>query len=153
MKIRSGFVSNSSSSSFIIGIGQVTDRAVFEAACKERNIDICGDVQLMTIGEIRENRPYEIDSITEDRLTVESWMYSTVSLNHTDLPDDALIAVMQMTGELDGDYAFSDDDDDGWGDMNYDLSPTDEDHTKMEVFSEACGVKNGDATGGAGRNG
>lgn len=159
MKIRSGFVSNSSSSSFILGIGIVADEEKFRQACKDVGLSFDehagwrNEVAIKPLSQILADAAESSWSVPEVRgtkLVIESFTYNEVSLDFSDLDGNTLIAYMDSTGELDGDYAFSDED--GW-EMNYDRSPTDNDCEKMSVFSESCGIKNGDTVGGAGRDG
>jgi len=160
MKVRSGFVSNSSSSSFILGIGIVEDEAKFREACKDSGLAF-GDeaswrneVTIKPLSQILADAAESSWSTPEVRgtkLVIESFTYAEVSLDFSELDGDTLIAYMDTTGELDGDHDFYDSEDD-W-EPDYDRSPTDNDYEKMSVFSEACGIKDGETTGGAGRNG
>jgi hypothetical protein len=148
MKTRSGFVSNSSSSSFIIGIGIVEDEEKFKAACKEQGFDMdkrWPDIEVKSLADWRE------DGWSGSSMRVESFSCAEVSLDISELTEETLIAVMDTGGELDGDYDFMDEDDE-WPEADYDLSPTDQDYDKMSVF-HGSSVRNGETCGGAGRNG
>jgi len=158
MKVRSGFVSNSSSSSFILGIGIVDDEAKFREACKDVgltvNEDKWGDnVHIKSLSQILADaaeNSWSIPEVRNNKLVIESFMYDEVSLDYSELDGDTLIAFMDITGELDSDHDFYDGDD--W-EPNYDRSPTDHDYEKMSAFDAGSGIKNGETAGGAGRNG
>jgi len=156
MKTRQGFVSNSSASSFIIGIGVVEDEDKFRQACADVKLPLDGkwdSVYIKTLSEILADAAessWAEPLVRGTRIEVEAFDGSTVSLDYSELDGDTKIAVMEMSGELDDDYSFWNDE---YGEYNFDKSPTDSDYEKMSVFSESCGIKKGMATGGAGRNG
>lgn len=153
-KFRSGFVSNSSSSSFIIGIGIIQDVVKFDKALvialdnKENRTD---DLEVKTLGEWREGSGgWCGPKFRNGYMVVDSFDYSEVSVKVEGLPDGTLIAVMDTQGELTEDFEFLQDEGD-W-ECDYSLSPTEEDETRMNIFY-ADGIDHADTAGGAGRNG
>ena len=134
MKIRNGFVSNSSSSSFIIGIVNVKDKP--------------GD---LTIDLDRQKLPWEIASKRLDngkiKLTIESFTYDSVSC---EVEDGDNIVYMYDSGDdnfkvydEDGDYIGTDYD-------SVDLDNFEDDAVDKYNTISAAG---GDVSYGAGRDG
>lgn len=155
MKIRSGFVSNSSSSSFIIGIGVVADEDKLNElktkAFKGSDIVVTPLVQLLAdIGEQYSRWWWDSPRIKNNKIEIESFRGDIVSLDITNVDPNAKIAYVDTSGELTDDSDFYTDPD-GW-DLDYDLSPTVSDQTLIDVFYSDA-VTSGDASGGAARNG
>lgn len=158
MKYRQGYVSNSSSSSFIIGIGVVADEKKFQEACKNQNLSIddkqYNSVKIKPLSQIladaTEGGWYDYPRIQDTKLVIESFRGDEATLDFSTLDGDTLIAYMDVTGELDGDSDFYVED--CW-DMQYDLSPTENDMKKMSVFSKENGIINSSTIAGAGRDG
>lgn len=159
MKIRNGFVSNSSSSSFIIAIAAVKDIAKFDKYMKDNKLKD-SELHIMTYGEIKENRPYDIEKVTDKELTIESFAYSTVSVKPENLKDRDSVVFYYYCGN-EGDYAFCDQGDDPWDSYpEYDISSSFFDTMPkaiMDMFfdPEASGLDkdNCQCTYGAARNG
>jgi hypothetical protein len=165
MKCRSGFVSNSSSSSFIIGIGIVEDVSTYKH----------DDAEIVTIGALRECdkqsqiryqeclkekasgtrrycwSPENNINVRGEREYIRTTAFddSEVSLDITGMSDDTTVAILSTGGELDGDHDFCDDEDDY--EPDYSLSPTEQDYEVMSDFE--TGLKSSECYGGAGRNG
>jgi len=154
MKRRDGFVSNSSSSSFIIGIGVVTDLGKFKSACKKKGLSIndkWDGVSIEKLSKIISNsNEYGSPKVvgSKEKLIIYSFNDISVELDYSNMNKDTMIATMDMVGELDDDNSFWNGDE-----YNYDKSPTDEDCDKMSIFTKENGIKVSQVFGGAGRNG
>lgn len=153
-KFRSGFVSNSSSSSFIIGIGIIKDVVKFDKALEialESKQNYKDDLEVKTLGEWRETSGgWCGPKFQNGYMVIDSFDYSEVSVKVEGLANGTLIAVMDTCGELTEDFEFQEDEDDY--ELDYSLSPTEEDETRMNIFY-ADGIDHAETCGGAGRNG
>ena len=160
MKIRNGFVSNSSSSSFIIGIAAVADVDTCKKYLEENNIKTDGydDPKLVQFKDIKKNRPYDIEETMDKEITIESFDYSTVSINVDKLDDDDYILYYSYAGN-EGDSRFYTGDD-YCGDLNYDIDYdffSKKEKASMSMFfdPDAAGLNKAECEVylGAGRNG
>ena len=141
MKIRNGFVSNSSSSSFIIAIARVVDEDKLNTYIKKNNIT---NVEIEAIGDIK--HWYNIN-IKDNKIKLESFM-SDVETTFKDETDKVVIF----------DDAFGDDDDFWNGDdYDYDIDLdffTEKIINTFEMFNKKdIGIEDSDYTYGAGRDG
>lgn len=155
MKTRIGFVSNSSSSSFIVGIGVITDEDKFRKYQeKYKNI-----VQRLDVIDESAKKWSDICSRKNEYFVEEPTNYGgEVTLSKSDYEIDGFgkdIAVI-CHGNNEGDYAFYDDPDSKWPDLDYDITlgffPEDQQNAFYE-FGEESGISFVDKTYGAGRNG
>jgi len=136
MKIRTGFVSNSSSSSFVIGIARVKDIKSVEELISKTNMGYSAHISIY-------------DEHTN--LSVESFDSNVVGLDGTNLVYGDTILKIYYIGD-EGDGYFSDGD--NYGDLNYDI---DFDDLSTNIVDLVDGltpyVDNFDYAYGAGRNG
>lgn len=175
MKIRRGFVSNSSSSSFIIGLAKIVDFEKFNKFTESIKNFSHIDCRVVSLEDIYAGNRYEI-TVEKGNLVMESFTGARVMIDideylktehlGQDWPQRAKIALSGM-GDKDivewqyypdeGDGTFSVYDDDGeWLDTNYNIS-LDHFPDYVQNFYNGLNEKNGvvlvDLKYGAGRNG
>lgn len=152
MKIRNGFVSNSSSSSFIATYGKVVDNELFEQW--KSTISNIKEYQIMSGSKLVEeqndskwckpvNGGFDDIGIDVDKVINEAIKHP----NQTFIFKDGC--------GLDGDSAFRDPDDDDW-ECNYDIELETFDGVDIELYNSSPknnGVKVISQTFYAGRNG
>jgi hypothetical protein len=140
MKIRNGFVSNSSSSSFIIGIARVSDEEKLNKYIKDNNIS---NVDIVDLDYIK--KAWDIN-IRNNSISLESFMTDVTTKIISD--DDKFILLDYMGG----------DDSDFWnGDYyDYDIDLTFFDYNLIKAYDlfnkKNIGIVDADSTFGAGRN-
>lgn len=161
MKKRTGFVSNSSSSSFIVGIGVVTDFNKFNNWMGKLSAEIAEDITLHDPVKERETRWPDLDEDFTSFSTEEPTNYGgTVSIRKeeyeklkTERPDNIVILCI---GNNEGDGAFYYDEDNDDYDLNYDIDLDWFDKNQIEAFNgfdESNGISLAEVSYGAGRNG
>jgi hypothetical protein len=150
MKVRKGFVSNSSSSSFIVGIARIADKAKFDAYVKKKGIRLneeFGDVYLTSVDG--SNR-WDLQK-QGDRMVVESFQVSASAAIKS--PTDIFFVVNISNNEGDGPFW-----NEQFGEMEYDIGIDYFADCDQEVyaafFDPESGLEmSGDASYGAARNG
>jgi len=161
MKNRMGFVSNSSSSSFIIGIGVVTDRKKFNDWMGTFPENIIEDIQVVN-PEIKSEEPWSALNKASGYYVVKAPVndYCEVSLKvekyeelQTNVSEDVAVICL---GNNEGDGAFLDDEHSDWVELNYniDLDWFSEDQQRLyNEFNASNGISLIDLDYGAARNG
>jgi hypothetical protein len=144
-------VSNSSSSSFIIGIGRVKDEQKLRKILAEEGVNDY-DYDIKTVKEIKEEKRSDWDN---RKFEIESFTYDIVSIDPTQLADDDKVITISGCRGDDGDFSIYDNDGD-WVDYDYDIDinffdglPVSE---AIKRFDDTV-VDKFDMSYGAGRNG
>lgn len=121
MKIRTGFVSNSSSSSFLICLAKINDMEKFLKYVEERRLTISKespyDIPMLTsTSKISERKYYDI-AFKNNKIVLESFRGDEVALKINPQEDENIL-VLNFTGnEGDSSYPFESAD----GDIDYDV--------------------------------
>jgi len=117
MKIRNGFVSNSSSSSFIISIGKIVDDNKFEKYCKNNDIKLDDDIFKVKLNDIKEDvhGHWNVSYNDKKECVKVSSFQSEVSLYISDDNDEYF--VIDHRG-CEGDNSFED----KYGGTDYDIT-------------------------------
>lgn len=151
MKVRSCFVSNSSSSSFIMGCGIVINEDALDKYVKEHNIT---DLEVESVKNLLSGEYSSWSAnVSEYRLSVESFTYDEVSVVIENLDPDTKIAFFYEIGPhddsdfYDEDGEYCDYDIDLEGDFNKDQE------AMAELMYDTDIIKDGEVSMGAGRNG
>lgn len=158
MKKRNGFVSNSSSSSFIIGIAKVNDIEKCRKYIADNKID--DDVEIRTYKELKESDDWSVTVREGKSIQVESFDGATVSLNTEDFKGDEYVLTYCFFGNEGDGYFYEQGDDDDWSEPNYDrvyddnfFNKTEEDAMTMLGSGDTAGIEKCNYTIGASRNG
>jgi hypothetical protein len=160
MRRKLGFISNSSSSSFIIGVGKIIDKKKFEEYCTMNEIDN-SDIAVVSTSKIisseDRNNKWKLYSVrdTNDKdkvLTVDSFNGEEVDLVFDPSKEEEFLIVSMAGNE--GDQSFNNGDDDDY-DLRYDINEDffEEKDRKLMEFNKDSGVSDYSCTFGAGRNG
>lgn len=156
---RLGFVSNSSSSSFVIGVGKIFDHPRLNKWIKDNDIELDWGIFIRSTSQLMEegcSYPYRVD-LKSNTLTVESFGWETVSIKFDPAIEETFFIAHTTGGAGDGDENFSIYDEEGnWEEYDYEVSPenfnNDVDTCLLNGMKEQ-GVKNFKVAYGAGRDG
>lgn len=158
MKTRAGFVSNSSSSSFIVGVGVVTKaddiKEMKQIADGDWRVEMVPLFDVISQGANDWNSKYDAK---HDTFTVESFTYAEASISGIEktYQRDPLgyVVKLRMSGGDDSDFEVYDEDGDySHTDYDIDFDFFDKDEQELVLHCEEV-CDSFDYTYGAGRNG
>jgi hypothetical protein len=147
MKTRAGFVSNSSSSSFMIGIGLVVDQKKLDKYIKKYQGKHNARIHVFTADDVDD----WYASIQGEHAVLDGFDGSRVRVNLHDKPDAKIVTLFVCDDE--GDYAFWDE---SGEEMNYDIDLDFFSKEQQELylaFGDNSGIQKAETQYGAGRNG
>lgn len=150
MKIRKGFVSNSSSSSFIVGIAEICDRTKFDAYIEKHQIDLNGYDQYIVTEDCDESEHWDVVKC-DDLITVNSFEVSVST--EVKKPDSQFFVVNISNDEGDSNFW-----NERYGEMEYDIDidyfSKDQRKVYDAFFDKDSGLNmENEVTFGAARNG
>jgi hypothetical protein len=154
MKIRNGFVSNSSSSSFIVGIAKIEDKEKFDKYILDNNITLDNsDNFLISYKDINKSHLYDVRNF-KNNIIVDSFQTSA-EIFSDDFNDNDMFFITNITNNEGDDMFYCNDD----YDLDYDIDITFFDNDQQKIYSLFFDEKSGlditksNAYYGAGRNG
>lgn len=116
MKIRNGFVSNSSSSSFIVGIAKINDLNKLKENLLDNNITLdTYQTTIRSLIDIKNDGVFETIYNTNN-IEVESFVTSAI-ITHDKLEDNDFLFIVNISND-EGDSAFYSG---GYGNFDYDI--------------------------------
>jgi len=149
MKIRKGFVSNSSSSSFIMGIAKINDINKLRDYIKVEGIDA---TKLTILSKVDlKDKPWTVE-VRGNFISVESFIGSSVELDISKLSPLDTMLIFESSGGDDSDFWDGDE-----YDYDIDLSFFDDSEIRIyDMFSDknsGLDIKTSKVAYGAGRDG
>ena len=157
MKTRQGFVSNSSSSSFIVAVAKVVDEEKVNKWRDSLNLPDYrkSHCKIVTLEDIINNEVY-CAKIKKDQVVIESFQ-ADARLSIKGMKEDDKIFYINITNDEGDTGRFSGYDENGeYCDIDYDINLDDFSEAEQNLFmglTENNGFSNIDANYGAGRNG
>lgn len=155
MIVRQGFVSNSSSSSFMVGIGVVPSDRINEFKNKLTELKVGSySYKLITLADLLEQEagnPYSDYTFTENKITVNGGGNSGKSATINIDPDEKTHYFILNFNNDEGDSAFQS----AWGhcELDYDIDLSFFEPSQQELWSMINSLPNSEAHYGAERNG
>ena len=155
MKTRNGFVSNSSSSSFIIAIGKVIDKKKAESFIESCDMKNDWSISIDKLSNMV-NKTYPA-TINDEKIVIECFEGSSVELDRSLLKENDEVLSIYITNN-EGDAGIFDGyiGNGKYGEINYDISLSDLPSRQVRLYDGLC-KENGfdcvDKKYGADRNG
>ena len=155
MKVRNGFVSNSSSSSFICAVAKIVDKTKAEEWLKSLNLDKY-DYVIQKVKDMFEDEFAVCCYKKSDGTVIVDSFQTGVSIKGNELePEDEILAINIINDEGDSEFSIYDEDGD-WCDYDYDIELSFFPDNQAKAYTgliEENGFTLIRKTYGAGRNG